>query len=38
MNNAFTPLKPLTANKIVWHLKHNKVVFVVARNPENGNT
>ena len=36
MNNAFTPLKPLTANKIVWHLKHNKVVFVVARNPENG--
>ena len=30
------PLKPLTANKIVWHLKHNKVVFVVAKNPENG--
>ena len=32
----FTELKPLTANKIVWHLKHNKIVFVVAKNPENG--
>ncbi|MDE6780899.1 MAG: hypothetical protein K2J40_05510 [Ruminococcus sp.] len=33
---SFTLLKQLTAHKIVWHLRHNKIVFLVCRNPENG--
>ena len=33
---GFTSLKQLTPQKIVWHLRHNKVVFLVCKNLENG--
>lgn len=35
-DKIFTFLKQLTAHKIVWHLKHNKIVFLVCKNSENG--
>ena len=33
---CFKALKQLTPQKIVWHLKHNEIVFLVGKNLENG--